>query len=103
MHNFQLDTSLRKEHVRHKPETITGRLMTPILMQVWECPRGGPEPKESAQQSLDQRALAGTAGVPMGPYGAMYGPIWILLDRSGHGQIRTFGPIWYVSGPEMVC
>ena len=61
MHNFQLDTSLRKEHVRHKPETITGRLMTPILMQVWECPRGGPEPKESAQQSLDQRALAGTA------------------------------------------
>ena len=25
-----------------------------------------------------------------------------LLERSGHDQIRTFGPISHVSGPEMV-
>ena len=49
----------------------------------------------------------------MGPYGpiwalmGLYGPIWVhmgtiwvLLDRSGHDQIRTFGLIWYVSGPD---
>ena len=39
---------------------------------------------------------------PYGPIWAHMGPIWVLLDRSGHDQIRTFGPIWYVSGPEMV-
>ena len=26
----------------------------------------------------------------------------VLLDRSGHDQIRTFGPISHVSGPEMI-
>ena len=49
-HNLQLDTSLRKERVCHKPETIAGRLMTPILMQVKECPRGGPEPNDTCSQ-----------------------------------------------------
>ena len=24
------------------------------------------------------------------------------LGRSGHVQIKTFGPIWHVSGPKMV-
>ena len=24
------------------------------------------------------------------------------LGRSGHVQFQTFGPIWHVSGPEMV-
>ena len=27
---------------------------------------------------------------------------WTGLGRSGHVQITTFGPIWHVSGPEMV-
>ena len=32
--HYVCDTSLRKERVCHKPETMEGRLMTPILMQV---------------------------------------------------------------------
>ena len=31
-----------------------------------------------------------------------YHPGKVLLDRSGHDQIRTFGPISHVSGPEIV-
>ena len=27
---------------------------------------------------------------------------WTGLGKSGHVQITTFGPIWHVSGPEMV-
>ena len=33
----------------------------------------------------------------MGPYG----PIWVLLDRSGHDQITTFGPISHASVPKL--
>ena len=42
--HYVCDTSLRKERVCHKPETMEGRLMTPIRE---ERPRGGPEPRES--------------------------------------------------------
>ena len=46
--------------------------------------------------------LVATSLGPYGPLWAHMGPIWVLLDRSGHDQIRTFGPISHVSGPEMV-
>ena len=46
-------------------------------------------------------------GAHMDPYGPIwahmgpYGPLWAHMDRSGHDQIRTFGTIWYVSGPKL--
>ena len=36
-----------------------------------------------------------------GPIWAHMGPIWVLLDRSGHDQIVTFGPISHVSDPKL--
>ncbi len=32
--------------------------MTPILMQVWECPRGGPEPRASIHTANPEPARA---------------------------------------------
>ena len=65
-------------------------LSTKITKQTskWPGPGLGPSP--------------GWGPVRVGAHMGPYGPIWVLLDRSGHDQIRTFGRIWYVSGPEMV-
>ena len=38
-------------------------------------------------------------GLPIGP--GLMGPIWVLLDRSGHDQITTFGQISHASGPKL--
>ena len=37
-------------------------------------------------------------GAHMGPYG----PLWVLLDRSGHVRFPTFGSISHVSDPKIV-